>query len=160
MDSNMKELSVRMPIDLVGADVTPDDLIPYAVEIELPDGGTDDAFLKVRETLSRIGIANRSNGEQKLYQTCNILHKQGRYFIVHFKMMFMFDGRNNHLTVDDIARQNTVIKLLDQWGLIRPINPTQCDHPVAPIRSLKVVKYADRDNWSFLPKYKMGVDRG
>ena len=110
-----------------------------------------DDFLKVRETLSRIGVASRK--ERKLYQSCHILHKQGRYFIVHFKELFALDGKDTNLTENDIARRNTIVKLLGDWGLITMKgNP----EPIAPLSQIKVISFKEKDEWTLETKYNIG----
>ena len=110
-----------------------------------------DDFLKVRETLSRIGVASRK--ERKLYQSCHILHKQGRYYIVHFKELFALDGKNTNLTENDIARRNTISNLLKDWGLITiKGNITN----VAPLSQIKVLSYREKEEWILETKYNIG----
>ena len=110
-----------------------------------------DDFLKVRETLSRIGVASRK--EKKLYQSCHILHKQGRYFIVHFKELFALDGKNTNLTENDISRRNTITKLLLDWGLVNIIGEIG---EVAPLSQIKVLSYAEKNDWALETKYNIG----
>ena len=110
-----------------------------------------DDFLKVRETLSRIGVASRK--EKKLYQSCHILHKQGRYFIVHFKELFALDGKNTNLSENDISRRNTIANLLKDWGLIIIIGTLG---EVAPISQIKVLSYAEKNEWTLETKYNIG----
>ena len=111
-----------------------------------------DDFLKVRETLTRIGVASRK--DKKLYQSCHILHKQGRYFIVHFKELFMLDGKKANLEDNDIARRNTIATLLSDWGLIDFVKKEEL--VVAPLRQIKIISYRDKDNWELCPKYTLG----
>ena len=115
--------------------------------------GEPDDFLKVRETLSRIGVASRK--ERKLYQSCHILHKQGRYFIVHFKELFLLDGKPSNLVENDIHRRNTITTLLDDWGLVSIINPDQAKD-IAPLRQIKVIPFKDKHMWELCPKYNIG----
>ena len=110
-----------------------------------------DDFLKVRETLSRIGVASRK--EKKLYQSCHILHKQGRYFIVHFKELFALDGKNTNLTKNDISRRNTIANLLKDWGLVTTISELG---EVAPLSQIKVLSYAEKNDWTLETKYNIG----
>ena len=110
-----------------------------------------DDFLKVRETLSRIGVASRK--ERKLYQSCHILHKQGRYFIVHFKELFALDGKPTNLTTNDLERRNSIAALLDDWGLLKIIG--DCE-PKAPLSQIKVLSYKDKDDWVLETKYNIG----
>jgi hypothetical protein len=111
-----------------------------------------DDFLKVRETLTRIGIASREGN--RLFQSCHILHKQGRYFIVHFKELFMLDGKKANLEENDIARRNTIATLLSDWGLIDFVKKEELK--VAPLRQIKIISYKDKDQWELCPKYNIG----
>ena len=113
-----------------------------------------DDFLKVRETLTRIGVASRKD-VNRLYQSCHILHKQGRYFIVHFKELFLLDGKPSNLTENDIHRRNTITTLLSDWGLVQIIYPDQCVH-VAPLRQIKIISHREKCNWELLVKYNIG----
>lgn len=112
-----------------------------------------DDFLKVRETLTRIGVASRK--DQKLFQSCHILHKQGRYFIVHFKELFLLDGKKANLEESDIARRNTIAQLLSDWGLLdwSTNNP---DLQYAPLRQIKIISHKEKNNWELCPKYNIG----
>ena len=110
-----------------------------------------DDFLKVRETLSRIGVASRK--EKKLYQSCHILHKQGRYFIVHFKELFALDGKNTNLSINDISRRNTIANLLKDWGLINVIGEIG---EMAPLSQIKVLSYSEKGEWTLETKYNIG----
>ena len=110
-----------------------------------------DDFLKVRETLSRIGVASRK--ERKLYQSCHILHKQGRYYIVHFKELFALDGKNTNLSENDIARRNTIANLLKDWGLINVIGNVTT---VAPLSQIKVLSFREKNDWTLETKYNIG----
>ena len=112
-----------------------------------------DDFLKVRETLTRIGVASRK--DNKLYQSCHILHKQGRYFIVHFKELFLLDGKKSNLEENDIARRNTIATLMSDWGLIT-IDNKESAQPLAPLRQSKIISYRDKDKWELCPKYNIG----
>lgn len=112
-----------------------------------------DDFLKVRETLTRIGVASRR--ENKLYQSCHILHKQGRYFIVHFKELFLLDGKPSNLLENDIQRRNTIVTLLSDWGLVTPADVKQCSDK-APLRQIKIISFKDKDQWELCPKYNIG----
>ena len=113
-----------------------------------------DDFLKVRETLSRIGVASRK--ERKLYQSCHILHKQGRYFIVHFKELFALDGKQTNLSENDIARRNTIAKLLADWDLLKVLGVPE---PVAPLSQIKVLSYREKADWMLETKYDIGKKR-
>jgi len=112
-----------------------------------------DDFLKVRETLTRIGVASRK--DKKLYQSCHILHKQGRYFIVHFKELFLLDGKKSDLEESDIARRNTIAQLMSDWGLITIGSNIKLD-PLAPLRQIKIISFKDKDDWELCPKYNIG----
>ena len=112
-----------------------------------------DDFLKVRETLTRIGVASRK--ENKLFQSCHILHKQGRYFIVHFKELFLLDGKKSNLEENDVARRNTIAQLMSDWGLITIENTKQLD-PLAPMRQIKIIPFKEKDKWELCPKYNIG----
>ena len=110
-----------------------------------------DDFLKVRETLSRVGVASRK--EKKLYQSCHILHKQGRYFIVHFKELFALDGKDTNLSANDISRRNTITNLLKDWGLVNIISEIG---EVAPLSQIKILSYAEKNDWVLETKYNIG----
>ena len=112
-----------------------------------------DDFLKVRETLTRIGVASRK--EKKLYQSCHILHKQGRYYIVHFKELFALDGKHANLTVNDVQRRNRIIQLLVDWGLVSIISPEKIQN-IAPLNQIKVLSYKDKGDWILETKYNIG----
>ena len=112
-----------------------------------------DDFLKVRETLTRIGVASRK--EKKLYQSCHILHKQGRYFIVHFKELFALDGKHANLTVNDVQRRNRIIQLLSDWGLITVLSPDNITD-IAPLNQIKVLAYKEKGEWILETKYNIG----
>ena len=112
-----------------------------------------DDFLKVRETLTRIGVASRK--DQKLYQSCHILHKQGRYFIVHFKELFLLDGKKSNLEENDIARRNTIAQLMSDWGLIS-IEGARKVEPLAPMRQIKIIPFKEKNDWELCPKYNIG----
>jgi len=120
------------------------------VEVSL---GEPDDFLKVRETLTRIGVASRK--EKKLYQSCHILHKQGRYFIVHFKELFALDGKRANLTANDVQRRNRIAQLLADWGLIK-ILKVDMIQDIAPLNQIKVLSYKDKGDWILETKYNIG----
>jgi len=113
-----------------------------------------DDFLKVRETLTRIGVASRKEGD-KLYQSCHILHKQGRYFIVHFKELFLLDGKSSNLTQNDLQRRNSITTLLADWGLLQIVNSEQSKDR-APLRQIKIISHKDKANWELIAKYSIG----
>ena len=112
-----------------------------------------DDFLKIRETLTRIGVASRK--DNKLFQSCHILHKQGRYFIVHFKELFLLDGKPSNLIENDIQRRNTITTLLSDWGLVTMVKPSQAKD-VAPLRQIKVIPFKEKSQWELCPKYNIG----
>ena len=112
-----------------------------------------DDFLKVRETLTRIGVASRK--ERKLYQSCHILHKQGKYYIVHFKVLFALDGKHANLSINDVQRRNRIVRLLSDWGLISIVDEdTVLD--IAPLNQIKVLSYKDKGEWILEQKYNIG----
>ncbi len=127
-------------------DWSPNDML----EITLAE---PDDFLKVRETLTRIGVASRK--DNKLFQSCHILHKQGRYFIVHFKELFLLDGKPSNLVENDLQRRNTITTLLADWGLCSIINP-ELAKDIAPLRQIKVISFKDKPMWELCPKYNIG----
>lgn len=112
-----------------------------------------DDFLKVRETLTRIGVASRK--ENKLFQSCHILHKQGRYFIVHFKELFLLDGKKSNLEENDILRRNSVATLLGDWGLIQILDKSKVSE-CAPLRQIKIISHKEKNDWELVPKYNIG----
>ena len=112
-----------------------------------------DDFLKIRETLTRIGVASRK--EKRLYQSCHILHKQGRYFIVHFKELFLLDGKKSNLEENDVARRNTIAVLMSDWGLLS-IENRESAQPLAPMRQIKIIPYKEKNDWELCPKYNIG----
>jgi hypothetical protein len=115
--------------------------------------GEPDDFLKVRETLTRIGVASRK--EKKLFQSCHILHKQGRYFIVHFKELFLLDGKKSNLESSDLERRNTIATLMSDWGLVTLVNPEQASAK-APLRQIKIVSFREKSEWELCQKYNIG----
>jgi len=121
------------------------------VEVSLQE---QDDFLKVRETLTRIGVSSRK--EKVLYQSCHILHKQGRYYIVHFKELFALDGKPSNLTENDIQRRNAIAKLLEEWGLIKILNPTLLTDNIAPLHQIKIIAFKEKDEWQLITKYNIG----
>lgn len=112
-----------------------------------------DDFLKVRETLTRIGVASRK--EKKIYQSCHILHKQGKYYIVHFKELFALDGKNTNLSLNDVQRRNRIIQLLSDWGLIAIVTPDKIAD-LAPLNQIKVLAFKEKDEWTLESKYNIG----
>lgn len=127
-------------------DIEIDDLL----EITLAE---EDNFRKVRETLTRIGVSSRK--ENKLWQSCHILHKRGKYYIVHFKELFALDGLPTNLSDDDVARRNKIASLLEEWGLLSIVKPDKLE-PIASIKQLKIISYSDKDSWELCPKYHIG----
>ena len=120
------------------------------LEVTLPE---PDNFLKVRETLTRIGISSRT--ENKLFQSCHILHKQGKYFIVHFKELFALDGKESNIANNDIERRNTIAVLLQDWELLNIVKPEQAE-PKASLSQIKVLSHKDKSSWDLVPKYNIG----
>ena len=120
------------------------------VEVSLNE---PDDFLKVRETLTRIGVASRK--EKKLYQSCHILHKQGRYYIVHFKELFALDGKHANLTINDVQRRNRIAQLLSDWGLITIVSDTEVGD-IAPLNQIKVLAFKEKGEWTLESKYNIG----
>jgi len=111
-----------------------------------------DDFLKIRETLTRMGVASKR--DSKLYQSCHILHKQGRYFITHFKELFLLDGKPSNLTKNDIGRRNTIVQLMSDWGLLETVDPIE---ETAPLNQIKIISHKDKHNWELCPKYNIGI---
>lgn len=124
------------------------------VEVTLPD---PDNFLKVRETLSRIGVASKK--DKTLYQSCHILHKQGRYYIVHFKQLFLLDGKQSDFTDDDKGRLNTIANLLHEWELVNLVNKSKSANPVAPLSQIKIISHKEKNEWNLVAKYNIGKKR-
>ena len=127
------------------------DLVKDLVEITFPE---KDDFLKIRETLSRIGVASRK--EKELFQSCHILHKKGKYYIVHFKELFKLDGKQTNFDESDLGRRNTIIDLLRQWNLVKVLNPQQILDPRAPLSQIKVIPYREKNEWKLTQKYSIG----
>jgi hypothetical protein len=114
----------------------------------------EDDFLKVRETLTRIGVSSRK--ERVLYQSCHILHKQGKYYIVHFKELFALDGKLSTITENDIQRRNAIANLLEEWGLLKIVNPAILKDNMAPIHQIKIISFKEKDDWELIAKYNIG----
>ena len=127
------------------------DLVKDLIEITFPE---KDDFLKIRETLSRIGVASRK--EKELFQSCHILHKKVKYYIVHFKELFKLDGKPTNFDESDIARRNTIIDLLRQWNLVSIVIPTSITEPRAPLSQIKVIPYKEKSEWKLTQKYSIG----
>ena len=128
-------------------DWTPTDMLE--VTLNEPDD-----FLKIKETLTRIGVSSKKL-PNTLFQSCHILHKQGRYFIVHFKELFLLDGKKSNLEENDVARRNTIATLMSDWGLLTIDNKSSAQ-PVAPLRQIKIISFKDKDQWELCPKYNIG----
>lgn len=124
------------------------------VEVKLKN---PDDFLKVKETLSRIGVASRK--DKSLYQSCHILHKQGRYFIVHFKEMFLLDGKKSDFSEDDKARRNTIANLLHEWELLDLVDENKTDSPVSNLNQIKVLSHKEKSEWNLVTKYTIGKSK-
>lgn len=121
------------------------------VEISLK---TQDDFLKIKETLTRIGVSSRK--ENKLYQSCHILHKRGRYAIMHFKELFELDGLESNISDNDVGRRNTIVSLLEEWELLDVVDPIEEDEPKANIKQIKIISHKDKGEWELIPKYHIG----
>ena len=127
-----------------------EEIVKDLVEVTFPE---KDDFLKIRETLSRIGVASRR--EQELFQSCHILHKRGKYYITHFKELFALDGKNSTLTENDIQRRNTITLLLQDWSLIEVVNPSLVENK-APLSQIKVLPFKEKSEWNMVAKYNIG----
>ena len=114
----------------------------------------EENFLKVKETLTRIGVASKK--DRILYQSCHILHKQGKYYLVHFKELFKLDGKPANFDEKDIARRNTIATLLQEWGLIKLVNPQAVLEPTSPLNQIKVLSFKEKPEWKLVPKYNIG----
>ena len=134
-------------------DIYYDWTIESMLEVTLPD---PDAFLKIAETLTRIGIASKK--DNALYQSCHILHKQGKYYITHFKELFALDGKESNITMNDIERRNAIASLLEDWELLKIVNPNQIEAK-ASLSQIKIVSYKDKFNWDLISKYTIGNKR-
>lgn len=126
-------------------------IVDTLLEIKLRE---EDDFLKVRETLTRIGVASRK--DKTLYQSCHILHKQGKFYIVHFKEMFALDGKPTNFSDEDKGRRNTIAKLLEDWGLITIVDPNQTQDPKAMLNQIKILPHKEKDEWTLVQKYNIG----
>ena len=115
----------------------------------------NDDFLKIRETLTRIGVASRK--DKTLYQSCHILHKRGRYYLVHFKELFALDGKESSITENDLARRNAIAKLLEEWDLLSILNEEQASTPLAPMSQIKVLPHKEKSEWNLVAKYNIGT---
>lgn len=128
-------------------------MVDLATFVEVTLNEQDD-FLKVRETLTRIGVSSRK--EKTLYQSCHILHKRGQYYIVHFKELFSLDGKPANISDNDIERRNAIAKLLEEWGLVKIINPSIMEGKMAPLHQIKIISYKEKDDWELVSKYNIG----
>ena len=126
-------------------------MIENMIEVKLT---SEDDFLKVRETLTRIGIASRK--DKILYQSCHILHKQGKYYIVHFKELFALDGKPSNFEEADIGRRNAITNLIAEWGLVTIVDPNKTKEPVAPLSQIKIISFKEKDEWILEAKYNIG----
>jgi hypothetical protein len=140
MESERQNEEEPIPVDLESL-----------AEIELND---DDDFLKIRETLTRIGIASRK--EKSLFQSCHILHKRGRYYIVHFKELFALDGKRTNFNENDLGRRNTIMNLLAEWGLLNLVDAEKSADPLVPLGQIKIITHKDKPNWNLIAKYNIG----
>jgi hypothetical protein len=121
------------------------------IEVSLNE---QDDFLKVRETLTRIGVSSRK--EKVLYQSCHILHKQGKYYIVHFKELFALDGKPSNISENDIQRRNAIANLLEEWGLVKILNYKLIENNIAPLHQIKIISFKEKDEWDLIAKYNIG----
>ena len=124
------------------------------IEVKLKE---QDDFLKVRETLTRIGVSSRK--DKTLFQSCHILHKQGVYYIVHFKELFALDGKETNFDESDVSRRNAIAKLLEEWGLVKIENPEIMKDNIAPLHQIKIISFKEKDQWQLVPKYNIGVKK-
>ena len=129
-----------------------EDIVDSLVEVNLP---SPENFLKVKETLTRIGISSKT--EKKLWQSCHILHKRGKYYIVHFKELFLLDGLETDFSDSDKGRRNTIANLLEQWGLVKVVDPEVTKDPSCPISHFKILPFGEKSEWELIPKYRIGV---
>lgn len=126
-------------------------LLESLVEVKL---GEEEDFLKIKETLTRIGVASRK--EKKLYQSCHILHKQGKYYIVHFKELFALDGKASNFSEEDKGRRNVIVSLLEEWGLIKVVDETEIKEPRVPMSQVKILPHKEKNEWELVAKYNIG----
>ena len=128
--------------------------IEELLEVKLKN---EDDFLKVKETLTRIGVASRK--DKTLYQSCHILHKRGKYYIVHFKELFALDGKNTDFEDNDLGRRNAIANLLSEWGLVEIVNKDKSSLPIAPLSQIKIISYKEKNEWELTAKYNIGKKR-
>ena len=140
MESEQRSDVENVPVDLESL-----------IEITLED---DEDFLKIRETLTRIGIASRK--DRTLFQSCHILHKRGKYYIVHFKELFALDGKVSNFSENDLGRRNTIVNLLAEWGLLTLVTPQKSSEPTVPLGQIKIIAHKDKSNWDLVAKYNIG----
>ena len=126
-------------------------VIDSLIEVTLPN---EEDFLKIKETLTRIGVASKK--DRKLYQSCHILHKQGKYYIVHFKELFALDGKPSNFSEEDVGRRNTIVNLLAEWGLLKIVIIEKSQEPRTPLSQIKILAYKDRNEWELVAKYNIG----
>ena len=126
-------------------------VIDSLIEVTLPN---EEDFLKIKETLTRIGVASKK--DRKLYQSCHILHKQGKYYIVHFKELFALDGKPSNFSEEDMGRRNTIVNLLAEWGLLKILIVEKSQEPRTPLSQIKILAYKDRNEWELVAKYNIG----
>jgi hypothetical protein len=126
-------------------------VIDNLIEVTLPN---EEDFLKIKETLTRIGVASKK--DRKLYQSCHILHKQGKYYIVHFKELFALDGKPSNFSEEDVGRRNTIVNLLAEWGLLKLVIIEKSQEPRTPLSQIKILAYKDRNEWELVAKYNIG----
>lgn len=129
-------------------------VVDTLVEVRLKNA---EDFLKIKETLSRIGVASKK--DKILYQSCHILHKQGRYYITHFKELFLLDGKTSDFDDNDRGRRNTIVDLLEEWGLLEVISKDKVEAPKSPLSQIKIIAFKEKDEWQLIPKYTIGKKR-
>lgn len=127
------------------------DLLDSLIEVKFAE---EEDFLKIKETLTRIGVASRK--EKKLYQSCHIFHKQGKYYIVHFKEMFLLDGKPSNFSDEDKGRRNKIIQLLQEWGLLKAVSPEMIEDPLASMSQIKIINHKEKNEWTLEAKYNIG----
>lgn len=127
------------------------ELLDSLIEVKIAE---EEDFLKIKETLTRIGVASRK--EKKLYQSCHIFHKQGKYYIVHFKEMFSIDGKPSNFSDEDKGRRNKIIQLLQEWGLLKVVEPERINEPLASMSQIKIINHKEKNEWTLEAKYNMG----
>ena len=126
-------------------------IVETLLEVKIAE---EEDFLKIKETLTRIGVASRK--DKKLFQSCHVLHKQGRYYIVHFKELFALDGKSTDFTQEDKGRRNTIATLLEEWNLVKIVNPDMHKEPKTPMNQIKILPFKEKDEWELVAKYNIG----